>query len=397
MNHARKWTTILALMLGMSACSEEMTEAPADDTSNTEQPDAAADTEEEEEVEIGPYDQALEERDIDYASALRIAALRLTGDLPSLQDIKDLQNANDPKSIYEALVTMYLADPRFADTQIDYWKNTFKMGGSATLDSAGIFAAQLVVEERSYLELLMASSGTCPSYDAETQSFVPGDCDNGVTTHAGLLSHPGMNSHFSSNMAFRRTRWVQETFACTAFPAELAQEPQQLSDTAIYTAPWEFTSIAGIANGGDIDFLDYQSVVCANCHATMNHLAPLFGYFDDLGLATTDIAVPKPIEGTPMTELRDWLPEGEQTAWRLGEPVSDLVGLGGAMANDPRIAECAVARAWNWAMGKGDIVDTLSAVPPEVFAAQYNDFISSNYNYKTLIFQVFTSEDFIRF
>jgi hypothetical protein len=393
MNNARTWITALALLLGTTSACAVGDDSSTEDTTTDTDTDTGDDNED---VEVTPYDEALQEREVDYASALRIAALRLTGDLPALQDIKDLERASDAKAAYETLVAMYIADPRFAETQIEFWKNTFKMGGSNELDSAGIFAAQLVVENRSYLELLTAASGTCPTYDAETNAFVPGECDNGVDIHAGLLSHPGMNAHFSSNMAFRRTRWVQETFACTAFPTELADEPQQLSDTAIYTAPWEFSSIAGIESGGDIDFLDYQSVVCANCHATMNHMAPLFGYFDDQGQATTDIAVPKPVDGNPMTTMLDWLPEGETTAWRVDQPVSDLVGLGDAMANDPRIAECAVARAWNWAMGKGDIVDTLSLVPPEVFAAQYNDF-TTNYDFKNLIYQVFTSEDFIRF
>ena len=394
MKNVQTKSTLLALLLGLSACAGEVGGSQDGEDPSV---DTTEDVETEEDVELTPYEEALQNREIDYPSALRIAALRLTGDLPSMQDQKDLQNAGDAKSTYEALISMYIADPRFAETQIEFWKNNFKMGGSPVLDSAGIFAAQLVVEGRSYLELLTAASGTCPTYDAATSAFVPGECDNGVTTHAGLLTHPGMNAHFSSNMAFRRTRWVQETFACTAFPAEVAAEPEQLSDTAIYTAPWEFTSIAGLESGGDIDFLDYQSVVCANCHATMNHIAPLFGYFDDLGLATNDISVPKPVDGNPMTTMADWLPAGEQPAWRLGEPVADLPQLGNAMANDTRIAECAVARAWNWAMGKGDIVDTLSTVPPEVFAAQYQEFIDTNYNFKTLTFSVFTSEDFIRF
>ncbi len=392
MNKATTWCSALALFWGLAACTGE-TPSGSGPGGNPGTIDAGSGPDAE--VEKDPYEVALEEREIDYSAALRIAGLRLTGNLPSLADIKEVAESSDPKSAYASKVSDYIADPRFAKTQVAFWKNTFKMGGSQILDSAGVFAAQLVVENRSYLELLTATTGTCPTFDGT--SFTSADCQNGVDVHAGLLSHPGMNAHFISNMAFRRTRWVQETFACTAFPTELSEEPVQLSDTAVYTAPWAFESIAGTASGGDIDFLDYQSVVCANCHATMNHMAPLFGYFDDEGQATTDISVPKPTEGTPMTEMKDWLPDGQQPAWRLGETVTDLPGLGQAMANDPRVAECAVARAWNWAMGKGDIVDTLSVVPSEVFAAQQAEFITNNYDFKTLLYRVFTSDDFTRF
>lgn len=395
MNKAKTWSAAFALLLGLSACSGDTQTQGNGGGGNNGGVDAGPT--EDAAPELTPFEEALEEREVDYSAALRIAALRLTGDLPTLTELQNVATASDQKSAYEALVAAYIADPRFTDTQLEFWKNTFKMGGSVELDSAGVLAAQLVVEGRPLTELLTAATGTCPTYDPNTQVFTPTDCDNGVAVHAGLLTHPGMNAHFTSNMAFRRVRWVQETFACTAFPAEVAAEPEALSDTALYTAPWEFTSISGTANGGDIDFLDYQSVVCANCHATMNHMAPLFGYFDDLGLRTDDISVPKPVDGNPPTALIDWLPDGETTGWRVDAPAADLPALGSVMAADPRVAECSVARAWNWAMGKGDIVDTLAAVPPAVFQTQFDDFVANGYDYKELLYQVFTSDDFVQF
>lgn len=395
MNKAKTWCTAFALLLGLSACSGDSQTSGGNGPGNNAGVDAGVAPDAE--PELDPFETALEEREYDYSAALRIAALRLTGDLPTLTEIKSVAEAADQKTAYENLITAYIADPRFAGTQVEFWKNTFKMGGSEELDSAGVFAAQLVVEGRPLTELLTATTGTCPTYDPGTQTFTPVDCNNGVPVHAGLLSHPGMNSHFISNMAFRRVRWVQETFACTAFPAEVVSEPEALSDTALYTAPWEFTSIAGPATGGDIDFLDYESVVCANCHATMNHMAPLFGNFDDLGVFGNEIAVPKPVEGNPPTELVDWLPAGEVTGWRVDAPAADLPALGAAMAADPRVAECSVARAWNYAMGKGDIVDTLAAVPPSVFQTELDEFVAGGYDYKTLLYRVFTSDDFVQF
>jgi hypothetical protein len=67
------------------------------------------------------------------------------------------------------------------------------------------------------------------------------------------------------------------------------------------------------------------------------------------------------------------------------------------MASDPAIAECAVARTWNWAFGKGDIVDTLALVPSEVIAAQVQAFAADGYRLKSTIYRVFTSDDFVKF
>lgn len=351
------------------------------------EPDAGA-------SELTDWEKALEERVVDYNAALRSAALKLVGELPTLAEIKFVADAADKKSAYEALIESYLEDPRFTRQMIEFWRDTFKMGGNAELESAPVFAAQLVVEDRAYTELFTAAAGNCPTFDGTV--FAAGECNNGVPAHAGLLTHPGMNKHFASNMAFRRTRWVQETFACTAFPAEVTT-PQDVGGASVYTAPWPLDSIAGAASGGDIDFLDLSAVTCANCHSTMNHVAPLFGHFDDDGMWSDEIAVVNPTDGMPLTKLTDWLPPGEPTAWRLGTPVADLPALGAAMAADPAIAECAVARAWNWAFGKGDIVDTLSLVPASIIRDQIIDFQQSGFRMKALLLAVFTHEDFIKF
>ena len=41
------------------------------------------------------WDDRLDEREVDYSAALRIAALRLTGELPSLAEIQSLAQAGD--------------------------------------------------------------------------------------------------------------------------------------------------------------------------------------------------------------------------------------------------------------------------------------------------------------
>src|SRR5207248_4110063 len=128
---------------------------------------------------------------------------------------------------------------------------------------------------------------------------------NGLKT-VGVLSDPGAMAQFYSNMAFRRVRWVQESFVCTKFPAEYSGSPKTMGNGQ-YVSPWPFTLVTG---GSDkkiapVDFQDTSSVVCANCHTTMNHMAPLFAQFDDLGAFQTTIQVHTPVPMAPITLLTD--------------------------------------------------------------------------------------------
>jgi hypothetical protein len=343
-----------------------------------------------------PYQALLDQRVVNYSAALRKAALRLTGNLPTLSEIRFVADARDPQAAYEALVDQYLDDPRFAGQIFTFFRDTFRMGGTAQLDTAPAFAAQLVVEERPFTELFTATSGNCPRFDPDSGGFGSAECENGAPIQAGVLTNPGVMAQFDSNLAFRRTRWVQEVFACSKFPAEFGP-PVEVGAATPYTTPWPFASIASTSNGGRVDFLDVSSVVCANCHATMNHLAPLFAQFDEAGNWQNDIVVKLPTDGSPTAVLSDFLPPGETTAWRFGAPAPDLPALGRQLAADPDVAQCVVARVWNWGFGKGDIVNSHAPVPGEVIADQFALFVGRNYNLKVVIRSIFTSADFVRF
>jgi hypothetical protein len=181
------------------------------------------------------------------------------------------------------------------------------------------------------------------------------------------------------------------------FPVELGGAPVEIGAASPFVGDWEFTSIAGTSNGGRINFLDVSAVICANCHQTINHIAPLFANYDAMGVYQPQIAVPTPLDNAPLAKLTDYLPAGQTTAWRHGVPAADLPGLGSAMAADPDIGKCAVARMWNWAMGKQDIVDTLAEVPVETIQTQLDNFVASGYKMKDLIYAVFTADDFVKF
>jgi hypothetical protein len=247
------------------------------------------------------------------------------------------------------------------------------------------------------MDLFTKAQGNCPTFDMTAGTFTAADCGNGGP-QAGVLANPGVMKQFFSNFAFRRTRWVQETFVCTKFPAEVSTTPTNVGGASPYTGVWPFKSISSPDNGGGrVNFLDTSAVICANCHSTINHIAPLFAYYDMNGQHQTNISVPTPLDGAPPAQMTDYLPPGEGLAWRMGVPVTDMTTLGAAMAADPDVAECGVARIWNWALGKTDIVDTLQEVPAETIAAQVATFQSDGYKLKDLIKAVYTSDDFVKF
>jgi hypothetical protein len=377
---------LMAAALAVPACSSDSSsgdDMTGDDTTGPED----------------EWDRELAKREYDYNAALRIASLRLTGDLPTMTEILQVANAPDlpaKKVAYEALVTDYMNRPAFARQMFFFWRDTLKMGETAEMDFAPAYAAQVSVQNLDYRSLFTATSGTCPTVDLTAGTFAAADCTY-AGPKAGILTDKGAMKQYFGNFAFRRVKWIEETFDCLKFPVELDGAPQEVGAPSPYAGAWPFTSISGTANGGRVNFLDVSSVICANCHQTLNHIAPLFAYYDAMGAYQTAIAVPTPLDGAPMARLTDYLPAGETTAWRYQVPAADLPGLGAAIAADTDVAKCGVARVWNWAMGKQDIVDTLSEVPVETIQTQLDNFVASGYKMKDLIFAVYTADDFVKF
>lgn len=340
----------------------------------------------------GPQtDPALEARVVDYNEALRKASIKLTRKLPTLQQIRTVERAKDQRAAYEAELDLMLASPEFTAKSFKLWRDVMRMGGD-DLDTAPALAAKLMAEGRDFREIFTASTGNCPTLDTATGTFTEGDCASGAPVQSGVLTNPAVMRQFYGNMGFRRARWVQETFYCSKFPAEFAETPLDVGGKD-YSAPWAFESISNTP----IDFLDTQSVVCANCHATLNHIAPIFGHFDEDGMWTDGFAVMTPIAPEPIpTELSHWLPAGETTHWRLGQEVNTVADLGLILAEDPLVSECLVARMWNFALSKEDIVTDLATVPFKVAEPHINEFDEAGDLKKTLR-GIFASEDFVSF
>ena len=117
---------------GAAACGSSPT---GDDTGDDIPPDV--------------WESRLAERALDYNAALRTAALRLTGDLPSLAEIKAVADAGDAaaqKTVYESLLRSYLEGPRFARQALSFWRDSMKLGGSARMDTAPAFMRQGAVQ-----------------------------------------------------------------------------------------------------------------------------------------------------------------------------------------------------------------------------------------------------------
>lgn len=346
-------------------------------------------------------------RQVDYGQALRTAAIKLVGSLPTMDEMASVKDA----TTYAAQIDKYLADPRLARQLQSYFQDMMKMGGSlqatangqtttVDLNAAPTFAAELVIKDRPITDLFTATDNTCPTLDPKTGTFTDAACpqSNGQPT-VGILTDAGAMAQFYSNMAFRRVRWVQESFVCTRFPAEYGKTPVTMG-SGQYVSPWPFDSIQGGTDTSvaPINFKDTSSVVCANCHTTMNHIAPLFAQFDAAGAFQTSIQVMTPTPKSPITQLTDWLPAGQtQLAWRFQKPVNNLTDLGAAMAADPDVADCQVARAWNWAMSKDDIVNDLEVVPTSTISTLEQLLTTSGYKLKPVLKAIFTSDDFVKF
>lgn len=386
----KRISTILltaATSLAFLGCSSDPGTEPGDDQPGDDVPG-----------EGDEWDKELAKREYDYNAALRIAALRLTGDLPTMVEINTVSNAPEEgkKAAYEGLLTDYMSRPTFARQMLYFWRDTFKMGETAEMDMAPAFAAKLTVENGDYRQLFTAATGACPTLDEATGVFTPGDCA-GAGPKAGVLTNQGAMKLNFGNFAFRRVKWVQETFDCVKFPIDQTGTPTDIGAAVPFTGSYPFESIAGTDNGGRIDFHDTSSVICASCHVNLNHMAPLFAFFDEAGAYQATISVKTPLPNEPLAAAGDYLPPGEPTSWRAGILTPDLPSFGAAMAADPDVARCGVARAWNWAIGHGDIVDALREVPAETIQAQLDAFTQSGFKMKDLIYAVYTADNFVKF
>src|SRR5262249_27590508 len=143
-------------------------------------------------------------REVNLGMALRSAALKLIGDLPTLAEQDTVIRATDPRHAYEHQIDKCLADPRFAGQLLALHTNALKTGAAPpatwpSRETAPVSAAMVVINDRPYTDIFTATGKTCPTLDAKTGAFTDGDCNNGVPVTAGVLTDPGVQSQFVSN------------------------------------------------------------------------------------------------------------------------------------------------------------------------------------------------------
>lgn len=394
----------------------------------------------------------LDERELDYAEALRTASILIVGDAPTVAEIYELADLppDMQKEKYIEIIDRKLADPRFASSLVEFFKYTYKMGGAATTmgeptrDTAPNFAAQIVYEGKDWRNTLTQQTNTCPSFNPATNTFSPASCTNmpSQTMVSGVLTDPGIHSLYYGNLAFRRNRFFHETFLCKSGNEQAGGEPTDAppSDAPCsgenpipgYNNKWAVSEIAGKCNGGRVNFHEYNnSNVCSNCHSTWNHRSPLFAQFDSRGIYQSisgagEYSVFVPVTGSPRAKMSDWLcvasscPNGgnNKPAWKkmmkvngvdTPAPAANLVDLGKVMVQDDEVIECSVKRMWNYAMGRADITEiggrSWVNLPdradknPELLTMSklISQFKGNGYNLKQVFRTILLSDDFTRF
>mgnify|MGYP000464550180 CR=1 FL=1 len=328
-----------------------------------------------------------------------------------------------------------------------FWRNQLRMGGSITgqladlpvaaanmrtvnLETAPVLLGRLTATGADMRTTFTQATNNCPTFNQSTGAFTDGNCNTGATIagsnaatvmgnnipegqQAGVLTNPGFMAQYYSNFGFRRQRLIQEVFACSRFPAELAATPQ-IINSAVYSAPWPLKSITSNAAppsypsprrivGGTISSQEYVDFNveqgCYNCHTSLNHRAPLFfgfdavGYMNNAGLSMVHSSV----TGAPFTLPQDYFPTTETTAWKWQVPANSIQAFGQAMAADPQVAKCFMIRLWNEAYSRDDVVNDLALVPDSVIAPMAQYFVNNNYNMKLALAKIYTDANFIRF
>ena len=229
-------------------------------------------------------------------------------------------------------------------------------------------------------------------------------------------------------------------FACTRYPAELSKTPKQVGPY-LYSSPWPLDSVTNAAQGFQANFIDSVrprrvkdgktqpnlkeyvdfKADCQNCHSSLNHRAPLFSVFDQVGFRDNNnlTMVTSTATFSPFAQIQEYLyscnPTAADTsanpvckgvlAWKFegkrfdfgGSSIMDYPGFGAEMANDPQVAQCFMKRAWNYAYSRDDIVNELALVPDDVVADLTAAFTQNNYNMKAALLKLYTSANFIRF
>ena len=143
------------------------------------------------------WDDKLAERVVDYNAALRIAALRLTGDLPTMAEINAVATAPDDatqKRAYEARSSTYMDRPGVRAPDVPRSGATrFKHGRRPRRSTPRPRSPRSSPSTTARTSSCSPRrSGTCPTFDRDARArSPPANCTNGRPATAGVLTQPG--------------------------------------------------------------------------------------------------------------------------------------------------------------------------------------------------------------
>src|SRR5205807_1598532 len=137
--------------------------------------------------------------------------------------------------------------------------------------------------------------------------------------------------------------------------------------------------------------------------------APVFAGFDQVGywrdptqfmsdgkINAMQFMVPAPVTDSPWAQIQDYLPKSDQRlAWKYNQYVPNgadaFQAFGQLMANDPKVQQCFVTRAWNNAFSRDDVVIDLALVPDSVvkdLTAYFTSPTGGNFRMKKLMYKL---------
>ena len=146
------------------------------------------------------------------------------------------------KAAYEALRRSgYMDTPDVRAADVPFWQDTLQDGRrppSSTPRRRSPRSSS--VENRPYIDLFTATSGTCPTFDRRRGTFTAGGVREQRRRRPACSPTPACMTHFFGNLAFRRVRWVQETFAARSSRPRSRRRRRDVGGASPYTGVWPF-------------------------------------------------------------------------------------------------------------------------------------------------------------
>ena len=362
-------------------------------------------------TDTGPYScrcrrKPVVKTTVDYEHALRAASIKLTGNLPSLAEIKQVRDTSDQKGEYEKLVDTYMKRPTFAAQIVDFFRDSFNNGGQRQINGQNI--------NMDLARRRTPRAGGEISRSPTWSRRAPNTCQT-LDTGRGDVHVDGLPERERGRRAHRRRRagavLLEHGLPSRALgagdlrlPASSRPRPPARHAAAdgrrrTPRRGRSSQSPAGRRRARASTSRTTRRSSAPTATATMNHQSRRCSRnFDDAGAPMARRPqVPVPIREPDRGARRLAAGVGEDRLVAHGSPAADIPALGAAIAADPEFARCMATRVWNWALSRPDVVDDDASITPDWRRTLATELTASNWNLKPHDPSVFTSDAFVRF